>query len=439
MPAMASEVITHGARGRPEVALTFDDGWSASRCARIARTLRAKNATATFLINGANLRRDPDRWRSILRGFPIANHTLSHHDLSHESAGGIRDQILLNERAFEGVLGRPLLKLLRPPYGAYDQEVVRVADSLGYRTILWDSSGGDTTSAATTSSVIRNGSRGGKGAIVLLHCGPSVTPPAVGPIIDSYRRRGFRLVGLDEMLLGAVVSPTACHVRDHENGRVSGSLQAAVDAARRGHHLSVRGICRGTTIIDKSLRIRGVSDDDSGPPTLHGRRRGTVVTIAAGVTVTLRDIGLVRGKARRGGGIANLGSLTLMNVDVSRNRATMFGGGILNRGDLIVGGDSTIRGNGATDGAGITNRGTVRVQGGSSISRNVASGVGGGVFNKGMLAMSSGSSIARNEAGEVGGGLLDEGTLDGVVCPPEVEPNVRNNTPDDCAVPAPPV
>ena len=107
-------------------------------------------------------------------------------------------------------------------------------------------------------------------------------------------------------------------------------------------------------------------------------------------------------------------------------------------GSLIVGGESTIRGNGATDGAGITNRGTLRVQGGSSITRNVASGVGGGVFNKGLLAMSSGSSIARNEAGEVGGGLKDEGTLDGVVCPPEEEPNVRNNTPDDCAVPAPP-
>ena len=438
LSAMASEVITHGSRAKPEVALTFDDGWSASRCARIAKTLRAKGATATFLINGANLRRDPDRWRSILRGFPIANHTLTHPDLTHVSAGGIHDQIALNERANEGILGRPMLKLFRPPYGAYDQEVVRVADSLGYRTIIWDSSGGDTTSAATTSSVIRNGSRGGKGAIVLLHCGPSVTPAAVGPIIDSYRRRGFRLVGLDEMLLGAVVSPTACHVKDRDNGRVSESLQAAVNAARRGHQLNVRGICRGTTTVDKSLLIRGVRDEDSGPPTLNGRRRGTVLTIAAGVTVTLEDLGIVRGKARRGGGIANLGSLTLMKVDVSRNRATMFGGGILNRGDLIVGGESTIRGNGATDGAGITNRGTLRVQGGSSITRNVASGVGGGVFNKGLLAMSSGSSIARNEAGEVGGGLKDEGTLDGVVCPPEEEPNVRNNTPDDCVVPAPP-
>jgi peptidoglycan/xylan/chitin deacetylase (PgdA/CDA1 family) len=438
LPAAASEVITHGPRSRPEVALTFDDGWSASRCAKIARTLRAKGATATFLINGANLRRDPDRWRAILRGFPVANHTLSHHDLTGESASGIRSQIVLNERATRDVLGRPLMKLLRPPYGAYDQEVVRVADSLGYRTILWDTSGGDTTSSATTSSVISHGSSGGNGAIVLLHCGPSVTPAAVGPIVESYRRRGFRLVGLDEMLLGAEVSPTACHVRDRDSGRVSTSLQAAVRAARRGHHITVRGTCRGTTTIDKRLDIRGVSNEDSGRPTLNGRGRGTVVTIDAGVAVTLSDLGIIRGKARRGGGIVNLGSLTLMDVDVSRNRATMFGGGILNRGELIVGGASTIRGNVAVDGAGITNRGTVSIRGGSSIARNEASGVGGGVFNKGLLAMSSGSTIARNEAGEVGGGLMDDGTVDGVVCPPEAEPNVRNNAPDDCAAPAPP-
>jgi hypothetical protein len=183
--------------------------------------------------------------------------------------------------------------------------------------------------------------------------------------------------------------------------------------------------------------VRGISNADSGPPTLNARRRGTAVLIEEGVTVTLRDLGIVRGKARRGGGIVNLGSLTLMGVDVSRNHASVAGGGILNRGVLVVADESTIRGNRAAQGGGIVNLGTARLQGGSSVTRNVVTGSGGGVYNRGAVAMSAGSTIARNEAA-AGGGLFDEGTVEGVVCAPEPEANVRNNEPDDCAVPAPP-
>jgi peptidoglycan/xylan/chitin deacetylase (PgdA/CDA1 family) len=191
----ASDVITHGSHSRPWVALTFDDGWYANRYARIANTLRAKGVTATFLINGAIIRRDIRRWWWILRGFPIANHTLSHRDLTHERNAEIRKQIAANEQAIEGALGRPILKLLRPSYGAYDGDVIRIADSLGYRTLTWTIDSRDTKPGATTRSVIRDGSAGGRGAIVLLHCGPSMTPAVVGPIIERYRRRGFRLRG----------------------------------------------------------------------------------------------------------------------------------------------------------------------------------------------------------------------------------------------------
>jgi len=171
-------------------------------------TLRRKNATATFFINGIYAQANPSRWRRALAGFPVANHTRSHPFLDRLSAAQIRDQIASSERIVEQVIGRQTLKLLRPPYGAYDAEVLRVAGELGYtKTVLWTIDSYDTRSFATTSSVIRYGSSGGPGAIVLLHCGPSMTPAAVGPIIDSYRARGYRLVGLDRML-GIAPGPT---------------------------------------------------------------------------------------------------------------------------------------------------------------------------------------------------------------------------------------
>ena len=121
LEVQASSVIGHGPRERPWVALTFDDGWSTARCARIVGTLRAKRAPATFFINGAIINREPDRWRKLLMGFSVANHTLSHKDLTRLGAASIRSQIALDEEVIEGILGRPILRLLRPPYGAFDR------------------------------------------------------------------------------------------------------------------------------------------------------------------------------------------------------------------------------------------------------------------------------------------------------------------------------
>ena len=183
------------------MALTFDDGWDPSACESIAGTLRASGALATFFINGMRLQHDPQRWREILDGFPVANHTRSHPWLTRIGRESADRQIRTNQRIHEDLLGRPMLKMLRPPYGAYDDTVLEVAMDLGYRDIiLWDTSSADTSSAATVKSVVRNATRGKNGSIVLMHCGPPVTPRALPAIISDYQSRGFRLIGLDELL-----------------------------------------------------------------------------------------------------------------------------------------------------------------------------------------------------------------------------------------------
>jgi peptidoglycan/xylan/chitin deacetylase (PgdA/CDA1 family) len=412
-PAAASGVITHGPQDHRWVALTFDDGWGVSACERISRTLRAKGATATFLINGSILRGSPSRWRAILRGFPLANHTRTHPWLTRLGSADIRAQIVTDAQAHQQVLGRPTLPLLRPPYGAYDSDVLRVAGGLGYRTILWNTSGGDTAAGATTASVIRNATRGGSGAIVLLHCGPSMTPAAVGPIIDSYRARGYRLVGLDEMLGLAPPSPTACRVRDRDTGVVKASLQAAVDAAHRGDRLTVRGRCTGSTLVDRSLTITGIERDGSGPPTLvtSGSRR--VLTVPAGVTVTLSGLTI-----RGGGGVA-------------------LGGGIRNAGTLTLSGSSVRDSEASAQGGGVHNTGSLRLAGGTTVTGNRAD-AGGGIWSSGTLTLADGASVTGNRADVTGGGLWSSGTLDGVRCAPEPDPGIHDNQPDDCVLVAPP-
>jgi peptidoglycan-N-acetylglucosamine deacetylase len=397
----ASSVITHGSRDRHWVALTFDDGWSADRCAQIADTLRARNVTATFLINGMIVRSAPKRWRTILRGFPVANHTLSHPWLTRSNEAEIRRQIQVNERATERVLGRPMQRLLRPPYGAYDQRVVRIAASMGYRVVLWDTSGVD-TSAGSSTTVVRNATRGINGSIVLLHCGPAVTPAAIGPIISSYKARGFKFVDLATML-GLAPPDRACRVRNVDSGVTDSSFGQAVRAASAGDSLTVQGTCRGTVTVGKGLAVAGVRTASSGPPTLAGMDEGTVVTVRSGVSLKLADVTVRGGAADRGGGIANHGALVLRNVIVRGNEAREVGGGIINRGDLTLRGSISVRGN------------TSRAE-------------AGGILNAGTLVMEGSSVVTHNVAGRPGGGVVNRGTLTGVRC----GENVRDNVPDDC-------
>ena len=72
------------------------------------------------------------------RGQAVGNDTRSHRDLTTETDAVVRKQLLQNERLHESILGRPMLRVFRPPYGAHDRRVRRLAGELGYRyTVLW--------------------------------------------------------------------------------------------------------------------------------------------------------------------------------------------------------------------------------------------------------------------------------------------------------------
>lgn len=204
MPAAGagpSARVVAGARSSGAVALTFDDGYDRAACGRIARTLRAHHARGTFFLNGVNLRREPAAWRRILRGQAVGNHTWSHADLTHLGEAAIRAQILHNETVHERILGRPMQKVLRPPYGAEDGRVRSIAGQLGYRrTVIWNVDTLDWRSSATVGSIVSRAIGAPPGSIILMHCGPPETPRALPAIIRHYQGRGIELTGLGRVL-----------------------------------------------------------------------------------------------------------------------------------------------------------------------------------------------------------------------------------------------
>jgi peptidoglycan/xylan/chitin deacetylase (PgdA/CDA1 family) len=199
--AASAKVIKAAPRSTGAVALTFDDGWNHKACARIADILRARNVTATFFINGRELDERPWKWRRILEGMPVGNHTYAHKRMTGLSDDAIHRQLKRNERVHERVLGRPMLRVFRPPFGTYSDRVRRVAADAGYAyMVLWNVQPHDWSPQTTAGQITRRATGARRGSIILLHCRHGATVRALPKIIRHYRQRGIRLVGLDELL-----------------------------------------------------------------------------------------------------------------------------------------------------------------------------------------------------------------------------------------------
>ena len=184
---------------------------------------------------------------------------------------------------------------------------------------------------------------------------------------------------------------TTCSVANTDTGRTYIRLQQAVDAAKPGAHLVVKGTCHGGTFIDKDLVIVGTKTKRAGESDLTGGNKARVLVIKQGVKVHIRGLTIRKGKAtriRNGGGIANKGTLSLRDVVVRGSEASL-GGGIYNEGVLRVTGRSVVKRNSS----GVHNVGHLILGGASRIYRNDDCGV----HNGGDFVMNGKSTVTGNE------------------------------------------
>lgn len=201
-------LVFHGTRAQPVIALTFDDGWSVSNTQRIFDILRRRKVKATFFPYARAVLAAPSLWRKIAAaGYPIGNHTYDHAQLTLLSPARIRWELTEARKTIERVTGKPMVRVYRPPYGAYNATVEREAAAAGFpTTVMWDVTSADTAQHSSWSSIQRRALTGGNGSIILMHCGPSVTPAILDGVISGYQARGFRFVTIPE-LLGSKMAP----------------------------------------------------------------------------------------------------------------------------------------------------------------------------------------------------------------------------------------
>jgi peptidoglycan-N-acetylglucosamine deacetylase len=197
-------VVEHA---RHEVALTFDDCGDVGAWRSIVKTLHHRGRHAAFFCIGEAVDAHPGLARRLVsQGDMLCNHSWSHPDLTTLSARDIRRQLHRTRNLIYHDTGSTC-RYLRPPYGAYDREVLRIAGGLGYRrALLWSVDPRDWERPGSGAIVSRVLSDARSGSIVLLHVLPE-TARALPDILRGLHEKGLSVTVLSRMIHDGDPSP----------------------------------------------------------------------------------------------------------------------------------------------------------------------------------------------------------------------------------------
>ena len=121
-----------------KVALTFDAAWGNEDTQKIMEILKKHNVKVTFFMTGGWVEQYPDDVKMILaNGHDLGNHSENHKNMSQISDSEKEEEIMKVHEKVKELTGYEMF-LFRPPYGDYDNAVVKTAKKCGYYAIQWD-------------------------------------------------------------------------------------------------------------------------------------------------------------------------------------------------------------------------------------------------------------------------------------------------------------
>ncbi len=200
-PSAPGKRIARVAVPSPCVAVTFDDGPSASLTPQVLDIFNRHGAHATFFVLGQNANRNRSLLaRAAAEGHEIGSHTWSHINMRTSSAEKILSELDRTASVIEGATGsRP--KVMRPPYGSTNKGLVdMVYGRFGTPSILWDVDTKDWTKPGVQTVINRAVGQAKPGSIILLHDIHPSTIAAVEGIVTGLQARGFQLVTVSELI-----------------------------------------------------------------------------------------------------------------------------------------------------------------------------------------------------------------------------------------------
>ncbi len=183
-----------------KVAISFDAAWGADKTEKIMDICKQYNVNATFFLVGFWVEDYPEIAKKIAdNGFEIGTHSNTHPDMTTLSSGQIKEELVTSTQIIKNTTNVDC-RLFRAPYGAYNDTLITVAESLNLTTIQWDVdtldwkglSGGEICKRVLNS--VKSGS------IILCHNNSDHILDALPLVFDRLQKQGYKICPVGELV-----------------------------------------------------------------------------------------------------------------------------------------------------------------------------------------------------------------------------------------------
>ncbi len=120
------------------VALSFDAAWGNEDTKQILEILEKNDVKVTFFMTGGWVEKYPEDVKAIsAAGHELGNHSENHKNMSQISVAECKEELMTVHNKVKELTGVEM-KVFRPPYGDYDDDVIKTVYECGYYPIQWD-------------------------------------------------------------------------------------------------------------------------------------------------------------------------------------------------------------------------------------------------------------------------------------------------------------
>ena len=184
--------------------LTFDAGYENGNTEPILDTLAKHSVSATFFVVGTYIDSEPELIkRMVEEGHTVGNHTWHHPDMSQiATMDSFKKELVDVEDAYRDVTGQEMTKFYRPPQGKYNEENLKMAQQLGYKTFFWSLAYVDwyqDDQPSPEEAFDKLLGRIHPGAIVLLHSTSSTNAQILDELLTKWEEMGYEVIPLTDL------------------------------------------------------------------------------------------------------------------------------------------------------------------------------------------------------------------------------------------------
>ncbi len=184
--------------------LTFDAGYENGNVEKIVDILDSENVKGNFFVLENILLKNKDLIKKMIDGgHMVVNHTAKHKNMARiASKEEFKAELNALEEIYEREYGVQMPKFYRPPEGKFNENNLKWASELGYKTVMWsfayaDWDNGRQMSPENAKKKILENLHNGE--IMLLHPTSSTNAEIMRDLIRNLKEQGFSFGTLDEM------------------------------------------------------------------------------------------------------------------------------------------------------------------------------------------------------------------------------------------------